>query len=569
MDLISSAANVFAQSVDMRDSVLLEYFSSVGVQRPLRRFERVREVMNSWEDDNANSLQIVPSRLADVNPTTLSASSVLQTQPVETSFLMQYSQKPGSWDKCRITIKQDGQLIMTKDGRNKEPTTVCHLSDFDIYTPTAKQMSKKINPPKRYCYAIKSQQKASMFMSTSTFVHFFCHGDQVHAQRFYDSIHAWRSWYLINIKGEGKKQSSSSTVPQRAISKRASDPDRAQRVTGSPLVSPYQLGSFKPLTVDMSQFDRPNSSRSDDAVFSQQRQPQMSQIPSRSLSSRHRAYPPPTLPNKNLPVADNEPLIKLAANRRGSFDVANRDEVPPFADGGLLGRTYSKHRSENQEGLEKPTLDGSGVIGIARQVSIKRAGSKRIQNAGPRRPSTGEDAVRPTTRDGSAELGRSGSDNVHRSASRRRSPTKPLIDLTPRYQPPPQHMKKGRGYKPGAEELRGGVLIDAATSGEKGWRDEIPESKDWRGRAGGVGEVHQEKHSNRRGQRPATAGATDPHAPPPPGAHKGARVNDARNLGQAQAPLVDLREPSSFANGSLLNRLEKENPKPKPVIDRS
>jgi hypothetical protein len=39
---------------------------------------------------------------------------------------------------------------------------------------------------------------------------------------------------------------------------------------------------------------------------------------------------------------------------------------------------------------------------------------------------------------------------------------KPLVDLTPQYQPPPQHRHKGHGYYP--EQLGSGKLVDYATS---------------------------------------------------------------------------------------------------------
>ena len=42
---------------------------------------------------------------------------------------------------------------------------------------------------------------------------------------------------------------------------------------------------------------------------------------------------------------------------------------------------------------------------------------------------------------------------------------KPLIDLTPQYQPPPQHRHKGHGYYP--EQLGSGKLVDYATSLKK------------------------------------------------------------------------------------------------------
>ncbi|KAK8203583.1 hypothetical protein M8818_005232 [Zalaria obscura] len=149
VDLINSAANCLSENIYTKSSVLLESFDKAGVQRPLRRYEHVRDVMNSWDDDKQNSLIVIPSVAAGANIQALGVSYVPREKPEETSFLLYYSQKVGSWDKRLITIRLDGQVVMTKKPKDKDVTTLCHLSDFDIYTPTARQASKKIKPPKK------------------------------------------------------------------------------------------------------------------------------------------------------------------------------------------------------------------------------------------------------------------------------------------------------------------------------------------------------------------------------------------------------------------------------------
>lgn len=342
------------------------------------------------------------------------------------------------------------------------------------------------------------------------------------------------------------------------------------------------------MTVDMNQFDRPSSSHSQAAGLQQQQQQQqqtaMSQIPSRKLSTRDRTAPPSAFP-KHMQLADDEPLVNLALNRRGSFEVNDRDDAA-FTATGLLGRSYSTRRREQQDrddAAKNPfasngLVNGAGEVGVARQISIKRAGSKRVQNG-----NTGL-VHRPSTREGSAPR-RTGSIDLGRSGSTRKPVPKPLIDLTPQYQPPPQHIKKGRGYKPTADELRTGPLIEAATSGEKTWRDEIPEAKDWRGRANNAdapGAAQQARprsrsrsaqhgHAGQGATRYASpAGATDPYGPPPPVSSRGNRNFSGASGSPAAAPspLIDVSEASNFAKGSLLNRLERDNPRPGPVIDR-
>lgn len=609
MDLITSAANVFSDPIDVRATVLLEYFATVGVQRPLRRYEHVRDVMNSWDDDKANSLLLIPTRAAEVNPAGLSASNVPHDKPLQCSFLMHYSQKPGHWDKKLVTIREDGQIVMAKD-KDKETTTVCHLSDFDIYTPTAKSASKKIKPPKKWCYAIKSQQKTSMFLTSSNFVHFFCASDKTHGTSFYDAVQAWRSWYLVHVMGEGQKKQADTGV-RRALSKAGNSSKHQHHNTTSSIGSHYQLGSFKPM--EMPQFERPPSSHSQN----EQQQYSANQAPGRKPSVRDRVHPPVSLPKHMLPatqqLADDEPLVNMASNRRASLEAQNSEDA--FNAGGLLGRSYSTRRRDQQErddAAKNPwnggLASGGGEVGIARQVSIKRAGSKRVGGSGA--GNTSGLAHRPSTRDGaprrtgSVDLGRSGSTRVAKGGQ-----TKPLIDLTPKYQPPPQHLKKGKGYKPRPDEIGGpgGALIEAATSGEKSWRDEIPETRDWRGRAGtngGAGVAGAEMNQGRtrsrsrsardragstqspaygngehRGRYASPAGLEDQgftgtgylgQTGAPPSSSRGNRnfSSNTGGSGGAQGPLIDITD-NSFKQGSLLDKYNRENPgRNGPIIDR-
>lgn len=68
LDIVKSAAICMSEQIDVKSAVLLEYFSTVGVQRPLRRYEYVRNVMNSWDSDKANSLVLVDPGSGTVEP---------------------------------------------------------------------------------------------------------------------------------------------------------------------------------------------------------------------------------------------------------------------------------------------------------------------------------------------------------------------------------------------------------------------------------------------------------------------------------------------------------------------
>jgi len=553
-DLLLSASNCFSERIDPKTFILMESYVKVGVQRPLRRYEHIRDVMNSWDDDLQNSLIAVPAAALGTNSALLHASNVPRDKPYESSFLLYYSQKVGKWDKRYITIREDGQVVVSKNKTDKDVTNVCHLSDFDIYTPTAKQASKKIKPPKKICYAIKSQQKTSMFETTANFVHFFCTSDTYTAAAFYQAVQTWRSWYLVNVMGEGQKKQKvhevATAVPNRSNS---TTRGHAHQQSNGSMESHYMLGSFKPL-VEVDQFNRPTSSHG-----------AQGSLPMRSRSTRDKAHPPVSL-SKHMQLKEDEPLGNLVA-QRSSIDGGER---PSTSDGPGVQRSLSTRQGQSQ-------LDTSSGGDLRRKASTRANG----------------------------ELGRSGS---------RRIPQQPLVDLTPTYRDPPQHQRKGKGFKP--DDVTG-VLIDNATSPEEAIQ--LPSAADWRvGRSGtrdapsssGSGDGVNRTKSQLQGRSPAlSASRTQPpaarfqnsdafaalngsRAPEPeqrrrlPGdgddgfiqggllEHAGGGwggLNKGRGVMQgsnAKGPMIDLNDGSQYAPGSLLARQEMIDGPRAPLISR-
>lgn len=598
-DLLISASNCFSERIDPKTFILMESYVKVGVQRPLRRYEHIRDVMNSWDDDLQNSLIAVPAAALGTNSALLHASNVPVDQPHESSFHLYYSQKVGKWDKRCITIREDGQVVVSKNKTDKDVINVCHLSDFDIYTPTAKQASKKIKPPKKICYAIKSQQKTSMFETTTNFVHFFCTSDTNTAAAFYQAVQTWRSWYLVNVMGEGQKkqkaQEAASAVPNKSNSTARG---HAHQQSNGSMESHYMLGSFKPL-VEADQFNRPISSHGTQGS-----------LPTRSRSTRDKAHPPVSLP-KHMQLKEDEPLGNLVG-QRSSIDGGERGSGT-FESTGLLGRSYSTRRREaaqREEDALGAFTKGPSLLNSEHRPStsdgpgIQRSSSTR-KDRSQVDTSSGGDLRRKASTRANGELGRSGS---------RRMPKQPLVDLTPTYKDPPQHQKKGKGFKP---DDTTGVLIDNATSPEEAIQ--LPSAADWRvGRSGirdgpsssGSGDgVNGTKsqlqgrgrtHSVSRTQAPVArfqnsdafaalngskAPTTEQRRRPPGdgddgfiqggllehadagwgGLSKGRGVMQGSN---AKGPMIDLNDGNQYAPGSLLAKQEMIDGPRVPLISR-
>ncbi|KAJ9640021.1 hypothetical protein H2199_006255 [Coniosporium tulheliwenetii] len=486
LDLIRSASTCLSEPIDPRASVLLESFGKVGVQRPLRNYEHVRDVLNSWDDDRQNSLVVVESATGG-NDKDLSASHVSEEKPAEYSCLVYYSQRPGKWDKRWITLRSDGQVLAAKNESGKDSTNICHISDFDIYTPTPRQIAKKIKPPKKICFAIKSQQKSSMFMTTTSYVHFFSTSDKQIGTAFYKAVQGWRSWYLVNVMGEGQKKprpAASEPAVVRQLSGAHDVPPSGERTTSFSAARPgtstsqdshYQLGSFKPL-LDISQFsqqpisDRRNSSNGHDD--------DPKALPARKPSTRSRNPPPvsyPTHASKNSNTSN-----RLNSIQSSHHSHSGPGEESAFAPTGLLGRTYSQRQKIQRDrdalaakNASNPFTEGPSLLNTTITPNTIAPTTAFVARASTddTRP-TRMTSVRSTTR------ARDSSD-LHRttSAARREKP-KPLVDLTPQYIEPPQFAKRGKGFKP--EQLGPGGLIDCATSPE--FAITVPPALDWRAR---------------------------------------------------------------------------------------
>ncbi|RAL66553.1 hypothetical protein DID88_006243 [Monilinia fructigena] len=232
---------------------------------------------------------------------------------------------PEKWNKRYITLLSSGQVFVSKKSgmgvSDKDSMTICHLSDFDIYTPTAHQVRKVLKPPRKNCSAIKSQQKTAMFLSTENFVHFFCTDDRTTANAWYSAVQTWRSWYLVNKMGEGTGVQGVQT----------------HRVKVSVDEDPYMIGSFKPL-IDMDRFDR---SEADDSTTEDEN--------------------PKQVPFHLRNASTIAPLPRIA---QGGPPTSYRAPPPEdqFASDGLLGRTYSVRQKAQQE-RENSLKNGSFVDG--------------------------------------------------------------------------------------------------------------------------------------------------------------------------------------------------------------
>ncbi|KAI6248721.1 hypothetical protein HI914_02442 [Erysiphe necator] len=319
IDLIYTTADVLNKQITPSSTILLESFLQLGLERQIRTYERIRDVMNSWDRDTQNAL-IIEKRYNQYE-TELETNHLTSEPPAGVTVVLQHSQKPGKWKKRYVTLLASGQIFIAKNAgaksTDKDYQNICRLSDFDIYKPMSERARKNHNPPEKNLYAIKSQQKTSMFLSSENYVHYFSTHDDLVGQKFYNAVQNWRSWFLLNRMGEGNRRLSQSYISQPILSRIESNTAQTRR--SSIIEKP---NSSKPLQAskDLNQVNTHKADEIERSKFHFEDQP------SPNLSVRRNSRKYAASPNK-LPI----------------------DDGGEFASSSLLGRTYAVRKRELHE----------------------------------------------------------------------------------------------------------------------------------------------------------------------------------------------------------------------------
>ncbi|OHE96403.1 hypothetical protein CORC01_08326 [Colletotrichum orchidophilum] len=466
-EILYSAANLMTHNINPQTSVVLECYFAFGLERRLRRYEPVALVMNSWDRDTQHCLLIVPGESTDKNPD-LNLEGVPRTidpPPGLINFALYHSQRPGKWNKRYITLLETGQVFSAKkkDARlsDKDAVSLCHLSDFDLYTVTEKDMLKQIRAPKKNCFAVKSQQKSTVFQNTENFIHFFATDDTRLAEDFQRIIQGWRSWYIANkVVDLNKKKSSTHSSTGRSATKAGgltrSGTLHRPRVSNDE--TPYTIGTFSPL-LDMDRFEKPIDDFGKDLDNKPTARP-----------ADHHSTPRHTQSQKVVSRSRTTPNLSQPLTKRLIDPFAKAE----FKSGGLLGHGYEGRKQQaekaaataehQQYAVESPFTGGPSLLshfsepdnnGMPQRRGTVRSSRPTAADSLPQprsrsrppvaRPTT---SSRPKTSDGG-------------SSSGKREMPQPLVDLTPRVPDLPAAWRDGQGR--GVRVPTGKPLIEMAT----------------------------------------------------------------------------------------------------------
>ncbi|ORZ36009.1 hypothetical protein BCR44DRAFT_80298 [Catenaria anguillulae PL171] len=158
---------------------LFEVFADVGIERPLRDWERVTDVMRSWERDTKNAFLL--RRYGYKSSLTVDALKMFY--PGVKDYL-HIETKPGTFKRkyfeLRLGIEQNytgatgqGALnpksalverevagLYMSNAEDKQAVLLCSLAHYDVYTPIN---GPRKRAPTKYGFALKSQQRMSLF----------------------------------------------------------------------------------------------------------------------------------------------------------------------------------------------------------------------------------------------------------------------------------------------------------------------------------------------------------------------------------------------------------------------
>ncbi|PSR80769.1 hypothetical protein BD289DRAFT_484790 [Coniella lustricola] len=395
VDILRQAADVMKSPINTAASIVFECYAPYGLERRLRRYERIREVIASWPNDAHNSL-LIRHAWGPENHKDLDISSVPAGESPATFVLQLYhSSRSGKWQKRWIALLGDGQMLSTRTpdmSPGRDSMRLCDLSEYDIYNfmnepvtlagegglrDARTSLAKNLKPPKRHVFAIKSQQMPTTYPTTTSFVHFFCTEDPAVARKFQTLVHAWRSWYMVKTRREAlRKRIVGSTLgpvpqitpvkhqPQKNFSHIKVSPGHCMRVSIDE--TPYTIGEFQPL-VDLERFNKPADEFGSDWI----------------------ADPTPSPPSPTTPGADSAIAVGTPSTIKSG---------KPDADGSDGGSPSEERRKRRDGKKALPLIDTKGGASAA----VQGAANITIAVTEPTTPST-QHSKSSTSWDGSTD----------------------------------------------------------------------------------------------------------------------------------------------------------------------
>ncbi|CAG8606114.1 24508_t:CDS:10 [Dentiscutata erythropus] len=129
-------------------------------------WECLSKAMGTWESEKTNLFTL--KKYSHRNSLTLQASAFDNAVPPMFGWL-HVEIKKNKWKKRYCQVK-DGALYHSKDSKGTNEVLLCSMNSFDVYTCT--QLRRR--QPTKFGFALKSQEKISLFENPDDYIHFLC-----------------------------------------------------------------------------------------------------------------------------------------------------------------------------------------------------------------------------------------------------------------------------------------------------------------------------------------------------------------------------------------------------------
>ncbi|CAE6415811.1 unnamed protein product [Rhizoctonia solani] len=142
---------------------LWEQSNECGMERPVRDFELITDVLKAWNPEKRVNVLIIrfSSFCSLLKPENIPSSS-----PLMAGWVMWIS-RPGKWSKRWLELKEHG-IFACKNEKGKDRTHLCSLSHFDGYIVTHVPRA-----PKPYVFAVRSTDINGVFEKEEDSSHIF------------------------------------------------------------------------------------------------------------------------------------------------------------------------------------------------------------------------------------------------------------------------------------------------------------------------------------------------------------------------------------------------------------
>lgn len=426
----TDAETFLRQARPQKERILMESWHTLGLQRQIRHFELLSDVVNTWDPDNTQC-QLRIEKIC-WGYTNLPLKDFPKEEPSSGLVQLLYFNKlEKKWTRRWIKLN-NGSVRMAKKDKplEKDFTQSIGLDSFDVYyfaNPLFPH--EKLKCPTKYCFALKSQHQQSLFGKDSVYCHYFAADSEAQMSEWYSLIRDFKSrliaerrsiaWWTTESDSEGKAGSTKAASP--------TSPGRG-RHRQKPLISPEELAQPPP-AMDM----------------------QRSKDISRERSIRHGKPVTRTGTIKNRSPSVRSPK---------SPESIGENESTVFLSGGLLGQDYEDKKRLAQLAYREERAQPHSEYALPSQTAGYRDMSPRphqplvsmdaspIENKGLQRRETV--ATRPST--------------GHKLGGRGQGGTLLNFDDTDGIPSLPHH-RRGRGHTVSGQEAKSkGGLISFAKS---------------------------------------------------------------------------------------------------------